>query len=169
VLGCLLAAERPFEPALTLPDAVVPRGRGSRVSVGGVGVIDDSYNANPTSMAAALRGLAGEPARRTVAILGEMRELGDGSEEYHRQLIQQCDGISRIVCVGAGMRALWDVLPPSQRLSYVESADMLAIEDVVAELAPGDVVLVKGSNRVFWVHDFVDKLLESLELRFRTA
>ena len=169
VLGCLLAAQRPFEPALTLPDAVVPRGRGSRVSVGGVGVIDDSYNANPTSMAAALRGLAGEPARRTVAILGEMRELGDGSEEYHRQLVQQCDGISRIVCVGAGMRALWDVLPASQRLSYAESADTLAIDDVVAELEPGDVVLVKGSNRVFWVHDFVDKLLESLELRFRTA
>ncbi len=169
VLACLLAAERSVEPALALPDAVVPRGRGSRVSVGGVGIIDDSYNANPTSMAAALRGLAGEPARRTVAILGEMRELGAGSEEYHRQLAQQCEGISRIACVGAGMRALWDVLPMAQRLAYAETADSLALRDIVAELEPGDVVLVKGSNRVFWVHDFVDKLLASLEQRSQQA
>ncbi len=166
VLGCLLAAERPLEPALALSDAVVPRGRGSRVAVGGVSVIDDSYNANPTSMAAALRGLAGEPARRTVAIVGEMRELGDGSPEFHRQLLQHCDGISRIACVGAGMRALWDVLPSSQRLAYAETANSLSLGEIVAELEPGDVVLVKGSNRVFWVHDFVDKFLASLEDRF---
>ena len=55
VLACLSAAEQSLEIALDLPDSIVPEGRGSRVSVGGVEIIDDSYNANPTSMAAALQ------------------------------------------------------------------------------------------------------------------
>jgi len=168
-LACLVAAEQPIDAALTLPDTIVPRGRGSHVSVGGVEIIDDSYNANPTSMAAALRGLVGEPARRTIAILGEMRELGVGSEEFHRQLAPQCDGISRIVCVGPGMRPLWDALPQSQRLLYGEDAQSLPLVDIVSELTPGDVVLIKGSNRVFWVHDFVRRLTDALEERSRNT
>ena len=169
VLACLVAAEQPIDAALTLPDTIIPRGRGSRVSVGGVEIIDDSYNANPTSMAAALRGLVGEPARRTVAILGEMRELGAGSEEFHRQLASWCDGISRIVCVGPGMRALWDTLPQSQRLLYADDAPSLPLIEIVSELTPGDVVLIKGSNRVFWIHDFVRKFTDALEHRWRAA
>ena len=168
VLGCLVAAERPIDAALALPDTVVPTGRGSRVTVAGVAIIDDSYNANPTSMAAALRGLAAEPARRTVAILGEMRELGDGSAQFHRDLASYCDGISRIVCVGPGMRALWDALPAVQRLAYADTADALSLPSVVAELERGDVVLVKGSNRVFWVHDFMRRLINCVEQRFQT-
>ena len=162
VLACLTAAQLPLDTALTLPDAIVPEGRGSRVWVGGVEIIDDSYNANPTSMAAALQGLASEGARQTVAILGEMRELGDGSREFHRSLAPSCERITRVVCVGEGMRALWGLLAPQQRLAYAENADALSLAAVVAELRPGDVVLVKGSNRVFWVNDFVQKLSKAV-------
>ena len=101
-------------------------------------------------VAAALRGLAAEPARRRVAILGEMLELGDGGVEYHRQLAEHCSGIDRVVCVGQGMTALWNELPASQRWLQANRAADVPLQEIVASLAPGDVVLVKGSNRVFW-------------------
>ena len=165
VLACLAAAGQPLEVARDLPDAIVPEGRGSRISVGGVEIIDDSYNANPTSMAAALRGLAAEPARQRVAILGEMLELGDGSVEYHRQLAEHCSGIDRVVCVGQGMTALWSELPASQRWLQADRAADVPLQEIVASLAPGDVVLVKGSNRVFWADKFVKRLAEAIAAR----
>ncbi len=169
VLACLAAAEQPLEIALELADSIVPEGRGSRVSIGGVEIIDDSYNANPTSMAAALQGLAAEPARRTMAILGEMLELGDGSVEYHRRLAEHCGQIAKIVCVGKGMSALWDALPASQRFVQAERAADVPLRDIVAALEPGDVVLVKGSNRVFWADKFVKRLSDALAQRFGSA
>jgi UDP-N-acetylmuramoyl-tripeptide--D-alanyl-D-alanine ligase len=162
VLACLHAAGLTVENALALPDDVVPAGRGTRSDVAGVGLIDDSYNANPASMAAALDGLARTPGRRRVAILGEMLELGEDSPRLHRELADHCHGIVRILCVGPGMRALWDALPPSQRWRYQERVDDDLINAVVAELEAGDVVLVKGSNRVFWQHRFVEQLASAL-------
>ncbi len=87
-----------------------------------------------------------------------MLELGDGSIEYHRRLAEHCGGIERVVCVGQGMNALWHELPESQRLLRAERAAEVPLKEVVAELAPGDVVLVKGSNRVFWANNFVKRL-----------
>jgi UDP-N-acetylmuramoyl-tripeptide--D-alanyl-D-alanine ligase len=165
VLACLVAAQQPVEGALALPDSIVPEGRGSRISIGGIEIIDDSYNANPTSMAAALQGLASEPARKTLAILGEMRELGSDSDAFHRQLAPHCERIDRVVCVGAGMRPLWDALPMRQRLTHADSVEQLSLAQIVEALEPGDVVLVKGSNRVFWVHDFVSRLSTALAER----
>jgi UDP-N-acetylmuramoyl-tripeptide--D-alanyl-D-alanine ligase len=166
VLACLTAGGRPIASALDLPDEVVPAGRGSRVDVGGVHIIDDSYNANPASMAAALTGLAMEAAHRSIAILGEMRELGQGSATYHRELGAHCAGIAQIVCVGAGMDALWETLPPAQRLLRAADVDALSLPDLVAQISPGDVVLIKGSNRVFWQHQFVERFTRALEQRF---
>ena len=169
VLACLVGADQPIDAALQLPDSIVPQGRGSRISIGGVEIIDDSYNANPTSMVAALQGLASEPARHTVAILGEMRELGDGSAEFHRQLAPHCERITRIVCVGKGMDPLWDALSDRQRLTRADTVDTLSLLDLVAELEPGDVVLVKGSNRVFWANDFVQKFSDALATRLGSS
>jgi UDP-N-acetylmuramoyl-tripeptide--D-alanyl-D-alanine ligase len=166
VIACLAAAEQPFDIARDLPDSIVPEGRGSRISVGGVQIIDDSYNANPTSMAAALQGLAAEPGGRKMAILGEMLELGDGSVEYHRRLAEHCRGIAKIACVGQGMTALWDELPDSQRFLQVERAADVPLQEIVAAVQPGDVVLVKGSNRVFWADKFVGRLSEAIARRF---
>jgi UDP-N-acetylmuramoyl-tripeptide--D-alanyl-D-alanine ligase len=162
VIACLHAAQLPIEPALELADSIVPAGRGSRDSVGGVEVIDDSYNANPTSMAAALNGLGSEPARRTYAILGEMLELGDDSAAYHRGLADHCRGIDRVACVGSGIEPLWQALDAKQRWFRAERVADIAVADVAADLQPGDVVLVKGSNRVFWKHDFAQRLKDAL-------
>lgn len=165
VLACLHAAQLPLDGALTLTDDAVPRGRGSRLGAAGITVIDDSYNANPASMAAALTTLATEPAPRTIAILGEMLELGPDSASYHRNLAASCSGIDHVVCVGTGMRALWEALPARQQLMHAESVAELQIDALVTHLRPGDVVLVKGSNRVFWQHGFVDALRHQLAQR----
>ncbi len=150
---------------MNLPDSIVPEGRGSRVSIGGIEIIDDSYNANPTSMAAALNGLANERARRTVAILGEMRELGDGSERFHRELAPHCARITQIVCVGEGMRAAVGRIAGAAALDAGRCGADLPLSQLAAGLQPGDVVLVKGSNRVFWVNDFVQNLTDELVKR----
>jgi UDP-N-acetylmuramoyl-tripeptide--D-alanyl-D-alanine ligase len=163
VLACLVGAGFPVDAALELPDEIVPTGRGTRSDVGGVLLIDDSYNANPASMAAALDGLAGEPVQRRIAILGEMLELGPDSARYHRDLAERCDGVSRVVCVGAGMRALWQALPQQQRWLYAERVDEALLNEIANGLVAGDAVLVKGSNRVFWQHRFAPRLAASLQ------
>ena len=68
-----------------LPDSLIPGGRGSERRCGGVVLVDDSYNANPSSMRAALLYLRNDEGR-TIAVLGEMLELGDESDAYHRGL-----------------------------------------------------------------------------------
>ena len=76
---------------------------------GGVTVVDDSYNANPESMKAALKQLGGESGRK-VAVLGEMLELGDGGPAYHANLAPWCQPLDRVVAVGGRHAAA--VRPP---------------------------------------------------------
>ena len=144
----------------------VPVGRGNRIQAGQVTLIDDSYNANPASMSAALRDLAEQQTRgRTVALLGEMLELGEDSERLHAALVPLCARIDRVLCVGAGTRGLHDRLEPGRRLGFVESPDDLDAAALTALLEPGDVVLLKGSNRVFWARDFALRLRDALHAR----
>ncbi len=120
----------------------------------GVTVINDAYNANPESMRAALRTLAelGDGGnRRTWAVLGEMRELGDSSVLEH-DLVGRVAvrlNISRLVVVGAAARAMHvgAVMEGSwgKESMFVPDADA-AYAVLERELAPGDVVLVKSSN-----------------------
>lgn len=147
-------------------DDAVPAGRGNRVQAGDVTLIDDSYNANPASMAAALRNLAEQPAKgRTIALLGEMLELGEDSGRLHAALVPLCARVDRVLCVGAGMRPLHDRLDPDRRLGFVESPDDLDAEALADALEPGDVVLLKGSNRVFWARDLAARLRDALTAR----
>ncbi len=145
------------------PEAV-PAGRGNRVHVGPVTLIDDSYNANPASMSAALHALAGEPGR-TIAVLGEMLELGADSGRHHAALANACRGIDQVVCVGRAMEALYARLPVHQRLAFFPSPGDIDMNAIAAALQPGDRVLIKGSNRVFWAHDFVRTLRRQVEQR----
>lgn len=160
VLGADLAA------ATALADTLVPAGRGRHRSAGGIDVIDDSYNANPESMAAALRGLGQTGRGRRFALLGEMLELGEEGADYHRALAPLCSGLDGVFCVGQGMLALHDALatragaPPARWFPEADDALLAALE---ALLAPGDTLLVKGSNRVFWTRSFATRLLEQLE------
>lgn len=155
--------EEPQRVARIRRDAV-PAGRGNRILAGNVTLIDDSYNANPASMSAALRTLAAERpgGGRTVALLGEMLELGEGAERLHADLASSCAGIDRVLCVGPGMKALHVRLPEGQRLGFVPAPDDVDVDAVANALEPGDIVLLKGSNRVFWARGFAARLRERL-------
>lgn len=120
----------------------------------GVTVISDVYNANPESMRAALKALRSMgQGRRTWAVLGEMRELGDVSVHEHDaigRLAVRLD-ISRLVCVGAGTKVMH--LAASNEGSWGEESIWVAdaqaaIELLDEQLEPGDVVLIKASRSV---------------------
>lgn len=127
-------------------------GRGARLSVpvgnGTALVIDESYNANPSSMRATLAVLAREPGRR-VAVLGEMRELGAHADALHAELADPIveAGVSRAILVGEAMAPLAAAL--EGRVNFVHVADAAAAKaELESTLAPGDAVLIKGSNGV---------------------
>ncbi|WP_347753928.1 UDP-N-acetylmuramoyl-tripeptide--D-alanyl-D-alanine ligase [Agrococcus sp. ProA11] len=121
---------------------------------GGITVINDAYNASPDSTAAALRSLAHmtrQAGRRSVAVLGEMAELGPHAVEEHDRLGRQAVRlrIDRLVVVGAGAKAIHDAaeLESSfgQETTWVATADE-AEALLRGELREGDVVLFKSSN-----------------------
>jgi UDP-N-acetylmuramoyl-tripeptide--D-alanyl-D-alanine ligase len=150
----------------SLADALVPAGRGRRLQIAGLTVIDDSYNANPASMAAALTALGAEPEGRRFALLGEMLELGPDGPAYHRGLAPQCTGLDGVWCVGEGMRPLADALQAhGPAVTWRAAADDALLDTLATELRAGDVLLVKGSNRVFWASDFATRLVRRLETR----
>jgi len=127
-------------------------GRGARrmiaVGDGEALLIDESYNANPASMRATLAVLAHEPGRH-VAVLGEMRELGEASADYHVGLAEPIVAarVEMALLVGEAMAPLARAL--DGRVAVVHVADAAAALDrLAAMLAPGDAVLVKGSNGV---------------------
>ncbi|HEY5646784.1 MAG TPA: UDP-N-acetylmuramoyl-tripeptide--D-alanyl-D-alanine ligase [Pseudomonadales bacterium] len=150
--------------ACALPDSLIAPGRGRELVAGGVTVIDDSYNANPESMKAALTALAERSGGRRFALLGEMLELGDESADYHRTLAPLVEPLDGVWCVGAGMGALRDALPRAKVLGYFDAAEDALTAAVTGHLVTGDTLLVKGSNRVFWARDYVSTLEKSLAL-----
>ena len=164
VLCVLSALNRDLSPALELPESLVPTGRGNVSVAGGITIVDDSYNANPESMKAALAQLRLTPGRK-VAVLGEMLELGDAGPAFHAELAPLCESIDRVMTVGDGMQPLHAALKPSQRWLWRTGADDDLLEILAAGLRPGDRVLVKGSNRVFWAQRFVARLCEALQAR----
>ncbi len=166
VAAMLIALDRPLAWLERLADVPVPRGRGNRIVVGGATVIDDSYNANPASMAATLDAFAagaGPTEGRRIAILGDMLELGEDAASYHRALAPHCAAMDGVLCVGERMIALYDELPPAKRLGRAERADATFAERCAKLIEPGDSVLVKGSNGTFWAVRFVDALVKALE------
>lgn len=163
--AALLALELPVSQLERLGAAQLPKGRGNRIEVGGVTIIDDSYNANPASMKAALLALAAEsPIRggRRIAVLGEMLELGDDGERFHRNLATVCEGLDQVFCIGPGIAPLHEELASSGRAEWLPKTDATFVTACAEGLRPGDVVLVKGSNRVFWANGFADSLVAAL-------
>ncbi|GJL91529.1 UDP-N-acetylmuramoylalanyl-D-glutamyl-2,6-diaminopimelate--D-alanyl-D-alanine ligase [Hyphococcus sp.] len=158
MLAALAAADAvgaPLDPAIAALAHITPaEGRGARTTIavgGGAAVlIDESYNANPASMAAAI-GLLGasSPAEggRRIAILGEMLELGPDAENLHKKLVTALVAakVDRVYAAGQLMRHLWDVLPPPMRGLHAGDAVGL-VGPVLDAIGPGDIVMVKGSN-----------------------
>jgi UDP-N-acetylmuramoyl-tripeptide--D-alanyl-D-alanine ligase len=138
---------------LALSQAQPAAGRGVRhvltVPNGEATLIDESYNANPASMAAALNVLGqaetGAQGRR-IAVLGDMLELGTGSADLHRGLTGpiNANAIDMVFCCGPLMRNLWDALSSGRRGGYAEGSGALESQ-VVAAIRAGDVIMVKGS------------------------
>ncbi|HEY2230824.1 MAG TPA: UDP-N-acetylmuramoylalanyl-D-glutamyl-2,6-diaminopimelate--D-alanyl-D-alanine ligase [Xanthobacteraceae bacterium] len=128
-------------------------GRGARITLetrdGPAVLLDESYNANPASMRAALALLGqteiGSQGRR-IAVLGDMLELGAKGVELHRQLGESvlAHGIDLVFCCGPLMQALWEALPSERRAGYAETSARLEPQ-VLAAIRPGDAVMVKGS------------------------
>src|SRR5262249_27121064 len=154
---------------LALAQIAAPKGRGARqpLAIGGglATLIDESYNANPASMRAAIALLGqAEPGRngRRIAVLGDMRELGRKSPKLHAALAGGLThaGIDRVYLAGPLMRSLWDALPSAARGAYAESAAELA-PILYDELRAGDVVMVKGSNATR-----MGPLVDALKARF---
>ncbi|SMH53963.1 UDP-N-acetylmuramoyl-tripeptide--D-alanyl-D-alanine ligase [Maritimibacter sp. HL-12] len=154
-----------------------PPGRGTRETILldpveglALGLIDDAFNANPTSMAAALEVLAashptdrqGRVSKgRRIAVLGDMLELGATETALHEGLadLPALAAADVVHCVGPRMRALWERLPAGRQGTWCETAEDLAAR-VRKLIDAGDVLLVKGSkgSRVSLVVDAVRKL-----------
>ena len=141
--------------ALALGAMSAPKGRGARLRLalpggGKATLIDESYNANPASMRAAIAILGqAEPGKegRRIAVLGDMRELGPASGELHAGLAPDLVAarVDAVFLAGPLMRALHDALPPVLRGGYAETAaDLEAM--VAGGIKRGDVIMVKGSN-----------------------
>jgi UDP-N-acetylmuramoyl-tripeptide--D-alanyl-D-alanine ligase len=139
--------------ALALSNLSPTSGRGARLSLqlpgGEALLIDESYNANPASMRAAL-ALLGQaplgPRGRRIAVLGEMLELGPRGAGLHRGLLDAIldHAVDLVFCAGPLYQALWEALPSERRGSYAVTSAALEA-DVLRVLRAGDAVMIKGS------------------------
>ena len=139
--------------ALALGNLRPPSGRGTRSTLkvpGGTALlIDESYNANPASMGAALNVLGQAktgPHGRRIAVLGDMLELGPTGPDLHRGLAEAvtANRIDLVYCCGPLMRNLWDALSTGKRGGYAESSAALEAQ-VLTAIRAGDAIMVKGS------------------------
>jgi UDP-N-acetylmuramoyl-tripeptide--D-alanyl-D-alanine ligase len=140
--------------ALALADMGGLKGRGARhvieLAGGEALLIDESYNANPASMAATLKSLGAErDVARRIAVLGPMRELGTHSAQLHAGLAPAVldAHVDELILIGEEMRPLAELVVGKISLDLVGSVDE-AIAGLLAKLHPGDAVLVKASNSV---------------------
>jgi UDP-N-acetylmuramoyl-tripeptide--D-alanyl-D-alanine ligase len=179
-MGVLAAVEAlsgdPTRAAVDLFRWHPPAGRGRRETVSldpadtnaYFELIDDAYNANPASVAAALEVLAASDRQeqtrqgpRRIAILGDMLELGQEEAQIHAQLAGNNHLLTLDVvhCVGPRMRACYDALPAAIRGRWVQEAQELA-SGLGELIAPGDRVLVKGSlgSKVSLIVDLIRNL-----------
>jgi len=157
----------PAALAKQLDHVGIMTGRGVEQAARGVTVIDDSFNGNPASMVAALGSLKARPVKagRRIAILGDMLELGADAPAYHEKLAGDLSGIDGIYCVGPLMRHLYELVPAERALGWHEDPATLDPQRIAALLRDGDVVVVKGSKKMFWVNKFVPRLLAALQAK----
>ena len=150
LLGLVLAEKLgvPLEDAIQrIADVNVPGGR-MRVERGTYTLIDDAYNANPLSVNAALDVLERQSGRK-IAVLGDMRELGEHAETYHREIGKRAGQVAHVV-IAVGEWA--NVFSSAARESGAKAIALQTVQDAINEvsalLEPSDTVLVKGSLRI---------------------
>lgn len=147
-------------------------GRGAQTVIsageGAFTLIDESYNANPASMRAALALLGASipgPGGRRIAVLGEMRELGPNGAALHEGLAADiaANAVDLVFAVGPLMRHLFEAVPENHHGSWAERADEIE-PNVFDAIRPGDVLMVKGSNA-----SRMGPLVAKLKLHFSVA
>lgn len=157
---------------LALGQMSAPQGRGERTRLAAHGgdflLIDESYNANPASMQAAIGALGKAepgPRGRRMAVLADMLELGEQSQALHVGLADALvdNGVDQVFAAGPMMRALWDVLPAERRAVYCEAPAELE-SALIAAVRAGDIVMVKGSNGTR-----ISRIVTALKTRFPAA
>jgi len=139
--------------AEALGEVQAQAGRGQRRVIGTTGapvaIIDESYNANPASMRAALATLGLTPRsayKRRVAVLGDMLELGSEGPKLHQELAEAVDGagVDVVFACGELMASLFQALPSGRQGAYARTSDELT-KKLLEGVAPGDIIMVKGS------------------------
>jgi UDP-N-acetylmuramoyl-tripeptide--D-alanyl-D-alanine ligase len=139
--------------AATLAELRAPKGRGQVATIhlpdGAFTLVDESYNASPVAVTAALEALGRRQPQaggRRIAVLGDMLELGDEAPALHAALAKPIrrNHIDLVFTAGKNMERLWEALPSSLRGGHAASSDRLS-PLVLAAVRPGDVVMVKGS------------------------
>jgi len=158
--------------ALALGQMSAPQGRGERTRLAAHGgdflLIDESYNANPASMRAAIAALGKVepgPRGRRIAVMADMLELGAQGAALHAGLAADLEvhDIDLVYAAGPMMQALWQALPPARRALHCDAP--AGLEDaIVAAVHAGDVVMVKGSNSTR-----ISRIVTALKARFPAA
>jgi UDP-N-acetylmuramoyl-tripeptide--D-alanyl-D-alanine ligase len=147
------------------------KGRGARdvltLRDGNADLIDESYNANPASMRAAIAVLGQSPttgAGRRIAVLGDMLELGGEGAQMHADLAEPMDdaGVDVAYLCGPLMKNLWHALPARRRAAYGQAPTDLQAR-LMREIIPGDVVMIKGS-----LGSRMGPIVEALKTRYPT-
>lgn len=155
--------------ALSLAALRPPVGRGERTALrigeGEAFLVDESYNANPASIRAALATLSAietGPRGRRIAVLGDMLELGAAGETHHRDLAAAVEtaGVDLVFTAGPLMRHLFEALPLSRRGTCAATSGEL-LDPILATLRAGDAVMVKGSNSIR-----MGRIVEALKARY---
>jgi UDP-N-acetylmuramoyl-tripeptide--D-alanyl-D-alanine ligase len=183
VIAALSAIDLDWRKAVAeFANASQPKGRGQRhaVIINGkrVLLIDDTYNANPASVAAAIEllgQLTPPPGGRRIAVLADMLELGADAARYHAELAEVIvkAGIEKVYVAGELVTHLWDALPGHLRGKWVTSAEGL-VQFIQDESREGDIMLFKGSHATGLSsvvsamrarHDFSDRPISTAEMR----
>jgi len=160
ILGAVHLAQANMENAIaSLSHIEAPQGRGKHYD-GPFAVIDESYNANPISMRAALAVLGQAKKSRKIAVIGDMREMGDRARAHHEELLHPLleNGIDVVFCCGPLMAHLYERLPHEMRGGYAPTSLEL-IPLVLKRVNPGDMISVKASLGAR-VKPIVEALLE---------
>lgn len=154
------------EAAVRLESFVAPPMRNELSEAGGITIVNDAYNANPQSAAAAIDVLEQMPCKgQRVAVFGEMRELGSKSADLHRRVAERLrdSSVNRVVLVGSATDVMQEAFaggglfgPSVERCADVEDC----LERLAGSLRPGDVVLLKASRAIE-----LDRLVQPLRTR----
>ncbi len=157
VLAAAYLSDVPLSLAAEALNAYAPMaGRGAVAKIptpgGEITVIDESYNANPASMQAAIASLGARqpgPGGRRIAVLGAMLELGPEGDALHAGLAEDlaAANVDRVYVVGSQARSLFDALDTARQGGYGDQVEEIS-SLVTSEAGAGDVILVKGSNSI---------------------